>query len=501
MRTTRSNPVIMPNGEQGEQTSREFAMSRQMRPDNAMPIFHSTTGADGLIPGSQKVRGDCSPSRVNALQQVLARWTKHGPTQPCPRQQSDRLRAQDARGLLLDGIKSSSKQQGLRQSQTNLLRKHLKLPLQCRSGRWHQLIQQIQHGDDLALTVFTGEQAVRQRDDHLQQGVQFLTEIAHSISDIAHLGKARLLLSQRCFGTPSASSYSVCECSGLPLDGEQTILFCLHGSIQTPLDLSGHMEEMPDISLVVLLPMNLTQGFLDRSASITDGARTADSLFLQIPHEPRPTFSIDLHRGHAGPNLPAVDINHIQIGFSALAAVLFIQGQGARSSGLLLTQPPLSTLPGFFDDANNPSQAHMNPMQFPQTRLHAPITGMRFDQQRQNHKGNRLILLRWQVVVSQGFFQCLTSCCRPTVQGLTRYLVRTTQLTHLPMSGVRQHLTDHAHSLLNSATMVHVSSLRTVLFFTFSPYLSGILFVNFARQLSHCFKLTLNRALAIKKLL
>src|SRR5260370_7424240 len=89
MRTTRSNPVIMPNGEQGEQTSREFAMSRQMRPDNAMPIFHSTTGADGLIPGSQKVRGDCSPSRVNALQQVLARWTKHGPTQPCPRQQSD----------------------------------------------------------------------------------------------------------------------------------------------------------------------------------------------------------------------------------------------------------------------------------------------------------------------------------------------------------------------------------------------------------------------------
>src|SRR5260370_1840264 len=131
MRTTRSNPVIMPNGEQGEQTSREFAMSRQMRPDNAMPIFHSTTGADGLIPGSQKVRGDCSPSRVNALQQVLARWTKHGPTQPCPRQQTDRLRAQDARGLLFDGIKSSSKQQSLRQSQTNLLRKHLKLPLQC----------------------------------------------------------------------------------------------------------------------------------------------------------------------------------------------------------------------------------------------------------------------------------------------------------------------------------------------------------------------------------
>src|SRR2546425_7671958 len=495
MRTTRSNPVIMPNGEQGEQTSREFAMNGQMRPDNAMPIFHRTTGADGLIPGSQKVRGDCSPSRLNALQQVLAGWTKHGPTQPCSRQQSDRLRSQDSRGLLLYRIKSSSKQQGLRQSQTNLLRKHLKLPLQCQSGRWHQLIQQIQHGDDLALTVFTGEQAIRQRDDHFQQGVQFLTEIAHSISDIAHLGKARLLLGQRCFGMPASSSYPVCERIGVPLDGEQTILFCLHGSIQTPLDLSGHMEEMPDISLVVLLPMNLTQGFLDRSASITDGAQPADSLFLQIPQQQRPTFSIDLHRGHAGPHLPAVDINHIQIGFSALAAVLFIQGQGARSSGQLVTQPRLSTLPGFFDDANNPSQAHINPMQFSQTRLNAPITGMRFDQQRQNHTGNRLILLRWHELLSQSFFQCLPSCCCPTVQGLTRYSVRTTQLTHLPMYGVRQHLTDHAHSLLNSATMVHGSSRRTVVFFTSSPYLSGSLFVNFARQLSHWFTLTLNHAL------
>ncbi len=479
MRTTRSDPVIMPNGEQGEHPSREFAMNGQMRPDNAMPIFHGTTGANGLIPGSQKARGDCAPSRVNALQQVLARWTKHGPTQPCPRHQSDRVRSQDSRGLLLYRIKSSSKQQGLRQSQTNLLRKHLKLPLQCRSGRWHQFIQQIQHGDELALTVFTGEQATRQGHDHLQQGVQFLTEIAHSISDIAHLRKARFLLSQSCFGTPSSSSSPEGLRVGLPLDAEQTILFCLHGSIQTPLDLSGHMEEMPDISLVLLFPMNLTQGFLDSSASITDGAQTADALFLQIPQQQRPTFSIDLHRGHSGPNLPTVDINHIQIGFSALAAVLFIQGQGARSSGLLLTQPRSSTLPGFFDDANNPSQAQMNPMQFSQTRLNAPITGMRFDQQRQNHKGNRLILLRWHELVSQGFFQCLPSCCRPTVQGLTRYLVRTTQSTHLPMYGVRQHLTDHAHSLLNSATMVHGSSLRTVLFFTFSPYLSGILFVNF----------------------
>ena len=75
--------------------------------------------------------------------------------------------------------------------------------------------------------------------------------------------------------------------------------------------------------------------------------------------------------------------------------------------------------------------------------------------------------------------QCLPSGCYPTVQRLARDLVRTTQLTHQPIGGDRQHLTDHAHALLNSATMVHGSSLRTVVVFTCSPYLSGILFVNF----------------------
>ena len=91
MKTARSNAVIMPNGEQSEHASRKGAMNGQMRPDNAMPIFHGTTGSDGLIPGRQQLGRDGSPSRVNALQQVLAGRTKHGSTQPCPRQQSDRL--------------------------------------------------------------------------------------------------------------------------------------------------------------------------------------------------------------------------------------------------------------------------------------------------------------------------------------------------------------------------------------------------------------------------
>src|SRR2546421_1749289 len=381
MKTARSNLVIMPNREQAEHASREGAMNRKMRPDNAMQFSQGTTGANGLIQGCKQPRGNGAQSRGKALQQVLAGGPKHGPTQPGQCQQSNRLRAQGMRGLLLHPIQSSCEQQGLRQSQPKLLRQHLNLPLQCCRGRRHQFIQQIQHSEDLVLTLFTAEQALRLGDDHLQQGMQFLTEIAQRIRDIAHVSKARFLLGQTSFGTPSSSSSPVCLRVGLELSAEQTSLFCLDGSIQTPLDLSSHMQEMPDISLVLLLPLKLTQGLLDGSPAITDRTHTADALFLQIPQHRRPTFAIDLHWRHCGPHLPTVDINHIQIALSALAAVLFIQGQGARSGGLLVTQPPLSPLPGFFDDAHNASQAQMNPMQVSQTGLNAPITGMRFDQE------------------------------------------------------------------------------------------------------------------------
>ena len=137
MKTARSNAVIMPNSEQSEHASRKGAMNGQMRPDNTMPIFNGATGSDRLIPGSQQIGRACSPSRVNAVQQVLAGRTKHGSPQPCPRQQSDRLRAQDVRGLLLHRIKPASKQQGLGQSQADLFREHLDLPLQGSHGRGH----------------------------------------------------------------------------------------------------------------------------------------------------------------------------------------------------------------------------------------------------------------------------------------------------------------------------------------------------------------------------
>src|SRR5437667_190434 len=372
MKTTRSNPVIMPNSEQSEHTSRKGAMNGQVRPENAVPIFHGTTGSDSLIPCSQTLG--------------------------------------------------------------------------------HH---------------------------YLQQAMPLLREIAHAIGHRADLSHQSLLLGQRGLGRSSSCSFSLGRTLCLPPDYHQAVLFGFHRTIEASLDLRGDMEEMPDISLVVLLPMNLTQGVLDGSASITDRPQTADPLFLQIPQKPRPTFPIDLHRGHAGPDLPAVHIHYIQIGFSALAAVLFIQCQGAGSRGLLVVQPALGTVSGFFDDDRDLPQAQIDPMHASQTGLNASITRMRFDQQRQDQCLNRGGLLRSNNPASQGFFQRSDSSRCPTRQRLTRDIMGPTQLTDPPMAGLRHHPTDHFNKLLNSATMDLASSLKTVQgFLFFSPYLSGMLFVN-----------------------
>src|SRR6266849_2533475 len=479
MKTARSNAVIMPNSEQGEHTSRKGAMNRQMRPDNTMPILNGTTGSDSLIPGSQKVRGACSPSRVKALQQVLAGRTKHSSTQPCPGHQSHRLRPQDVRGLLLHRIEAPSKQQGLGQSQADLFREHLNVPLQGRSGGWDQFVQQVQQSFNLAVPLGTAEQAIGGGHHDLQQGMQLLAEIANPIGHVADLSQQSLLLRKLSLGMSSSCLLSVCLAFRLPLDGWQTVLFGFHRTIKPPLNLCGDMEEMPDISLVMLFPRNLTHGFLDGPTSVAYCAHTADALLAQIPQHQDPTFAIDLHRWDARPDLPTVDINHIQIRFSPLAAVLFIQAQSTRGQCLLLGHPTHGSLPCFFDNADDLSHTDVDPMHASQTGLNASITGVRFDQHGQHQAGNRSAWLHGQDRLSQRLFQCLASGCRPTVQRLTRYLMGTAQLTDQPVGGLSQDLTDHVNALLNSATMDHGSSLRTVMLLTVSPYLSGILFVHF----------------------
>ena len=120
-----------------------------------------------------------------------------------------------------------------------------------------------------------------------------------------------------------------------------------------------------------------------------------------------------------------------------------------------------------------------------QARLDASITRVRFDQRGQDQCGNLRRLLQWQELLSQCFFQCLASGCRPTVQGLTRDLMSTAQFTHHPVGRLGQHLSDYVDTFLNNATTIPIFSLRTVIVLTVSPYLSGILFVNVVRQSRH----------------
>jgi hypothetical protein len=172
---------------------------------------------------------------------------------------------------------------------------------------------------------------------------------------------------------------------------------------------------MPDISLVGLCSLHLTHRFLDRSASITDSTHVADPLFLHIPQDQGPTLSIDLHGRQGGPEVPALHIHPIQRGFSALAAVLFVQSQGARRRSLVLVYPPLGTLPCFFENHSDLPQTSLHPMPASQTGLHTSIPGVRFDHHGQDQWGNRDSRRHGHDPLSQRLFQCLASGCRLTV--------------------------------------------------------------------------------------
>jgi len=72
---------MMPHRQQSEHPSRKRAMNGHRRPDNALPMFHSTPCADSVIPCGQKVGGDRLPRRVKVLQQFFGRGAKDVPTQ------------------------------------------------------------------------------------------------------------------------------------------------------------------------------------------------------------------------------------------------------------------------------------------------------------------------------------------------------------------------------------------------------------------------------------
>jgi len=215
---------------------------------------------------------------------------------------------------------------------------------------------------------------------------------------------------------------------------------------------------VPDISLVVLFPLNLTQGFLDGSASITDGARPLDPVVLQIPQHQGPPVSIDLSWKHRGPDVPALRITHMQRGVPALAPIWFIQGQRTRCPRLVLGHPADGTWPGFFDHASTLSHTQIDPMQASQTGWHASIPGVRFDHHPQDQRGNRRTVLHGQDMLSQRLFPCSMSGCRPTVHRVTRYLRGTASLTDQPVAGLNHEWTDQVNALPKRAPMDPVSS-------------------------------------------
>ena len=105
---------------------------------------------------------------------------------------------------------------------------------------------------------------------------------------------------------------------------------------------------------------------------------------------------------------------------------------------------------------------------------------MRFNQQGQHLFLHLRRPFGWDVADVQGRMPRLCSFHLPSIQGLTRDLMNATQLAQQPVGWLwNQQLTDPLAALLCRATMVHVSSLRTVFVMFVSPYLSGMFLATF----------------------
>src|SRR5450755_1391684 len=502
MRATWGYSVIMPNSQQCQHPSRKGPMDGQVRAHNTMPVFDRTAGSNSEIPSREQRLCHPLPGRFNAFHQGCSREVKHCTTLPCPCQQMDSLRSQLLTCQLLDCIKFSCKQQNRRKCQSEMRASGLYFLLQGWRYLHFQFIQQNQHGFDFSVTSLAGEDTglwMSTEYHNLQKGVQFLQQIANPISHVAHPCNQSLMLSYIGFWSPSpgflTQGHTVC----LSLYNGQTLRDLFERSIQSPLNLRGELEHMPDISLVTSQAVNLTQCLMNRTSSIAHGAIAFQSLFLQIPPDQSPTFSIHCDRWHRGPDLSTVHINHIEIGFSSLTTVLFVQCQRARRLCLLVIQPRLSTLPCVLYQTGNTSQTDVDAMDFLQADLDVPITCMCFNQQHQNKKMDRHRWFGDDGCVFQGRMQGVLSFLFPSIQGLARDLISATQLTDQPMwSCVYQQLADPLNSLVYSATMKHVSSLKNGGDFSIFTVSLRESFWQIFSQLSQWFELTLNHVLGNK---
>src|SRR5258706_247344 len=437
-----------------------------------------------MFPCRKQFLRDGLPGWFNAFHQLSGRWTEYGTTLPCPRQNMHRPRSQLHARLLLKRIQPTGKQQGVRQLYAKVLAEGGDVRLQGRGRLGFKLIQQVQRRFDLSLTKLTAEDGhvgSGRKHHHLQQPAQLLQQVADALGGILHACNVGLVFTNIALGSSSTRFLAHGQTLGLSLDGWQTLLSLLEGTLKPSLDLRANMQQMPDIPLVAAQMLDLTQGFVDRCSSIAHTAIADQPLLLQIPPHPGPTFSIHLNRRKRRPDLGTVNINHIEVGFSALTAVLFIQGQRTWSTGTLSGQPLAGALSGSLYQVRDTAQAHTHSTQLAKTGLDTAIAGMPFDQQGQHLLLPLATCRGWLWDGSQCVLQGLLSFGFPTIQCLSRNLMSSTQLTDQSILRWRgDHLTDPLNALLGCATMMHVSSLRTVLIFPFSPYLSGTFFATFS---------------------
>ncbi len=150
---------------------------------------------------------------------------------------------------------------------------------------------------------------------------------------------------------------------------------------------------MPDIPLMRPLWRDGGNGLGNGSPPITDRSLPLDALLLQFPEHQCPTLSIHRDRTGAGPDRPAVHIDHIERGVTMLGSGKFIQGQGPHAGRRMRAHPLLGKLSRCLHHAGNRAQADLLTQQGPQALLEAPIAGVALHQQRQDRP------LQWVLAV------------------------------------------------------------------------------------------------------
>jgi len=101
--------MVVPNGQESQQTCRKAAMHSQKRTEHAMPVLYDATGPYSLIPSREQNGCALLPFWWQVCKQLASLGTKERSTLPCPADQRDGLWSQSQTSFLLDWIERMSK--------------------------------------------------------------------------------------------------------------------------------------------------------------------------------------------------------------------------------------------------------------------------------------------------------------------------------------------------------------------------------------------------------